>query len=199
MLRLSYLARALLAVVLLALTGCVTSSPYKGDPSHPIRTIAISQDVQMPRKMIFYGLSQQMAGLFGGVAGVLGTIYREGEQFDLPPVLRSDLARELARGGRFQVVASGRADAEVRIRVREYGFMQAPGFMRRSVKPLLTVETTMVRPDGAQVWQSGVVVNPKEKKTPTMLPEALKDRATAANALHTAAAVWAAKTAASLK
>ncbi len=86
----------------------------------------------MPEKMIFYGLSQSMAGLFGGVAGVLATIRREGEQFDLPRVLREDLSAELARSGKFRVVASGQADAEVRIRVREYGFarLEAAGACR---------------------------------------------------------------------
>jgi hypothetical protein len=140
-----------------------------------------------------------MAGIFGGVAGALSTMFRQGEHFDLPRVLREDLSKELSRGGKFKVVASGTADAEVRIRVREYGFVQAPGFMRRSVKPILTIETTMVRADGVQVWQSGVVVNQTEKQTPTVLPEQLSDRTVAVDALHTAARIWAVKTAAALK
>lgn len=149
--------------------------------------------------MIFYGLSQSMAGMFGGVAGALSTMFRQGEHFDLPRVLRENLSRELTRSGKFKVVASGAADAEVRIRVREYGFMQALGFMRRSVKPILTIETTMVRADGVQLWQSGVVVNQAEKQTPAVLPEQLSDRAVAIDALHTAARIWAVKTATALK
>lgn len=198
-LRSPWISRGILTLALLALGGCVTSSPCKTDPAHPIRTIAISRDVPMPEKMIFYGLSQSMAGIFGGVVGALSTMYRQGEHFDLPRVLREDLSAELTGSGKFKVVASGKGDAEVRIRVREYGFAQALGFMRRSVKPILTIETTMVRADGVQIWQSGVVVNQAEKKTPTVLPEQLSDRAVAVDALHTAAKIWAAKTAASLK
>ncbi len=198
-LRSAWISRGVLAVALLGLWGCVTSSPYKTDAAHPIRTIAISRDVPMPEKMIFYGLSQSMAGMFGGVVGALSTMFRQGEHFDLPRVLREDLTTELNRGGKFKVVASGKGDAEVRIRVREYGFVQALGFMRRSVKPTLAIETTMVRADGVQIWQSGVVVNQAEKQTPTVLPEQLSDRAVAVDALHTAAKIWAAKTAASLK
>lgn len=153
----------------------------------------------MPPRMVFFGLSQSMAGLFGGVVGVLATIYREGEQFDLPRVLREDLATELARTGKFKVVASGAADAEVRIRVQEYGFIKGSGMFQRTMKPVLTIETTMVRPDGVQVWQSGVAMGQREKQTPTISPERLKDRAVAADALHVAAKIWAAKTAASLK
>jgi hypothetical protein len=153
----------------------------------------------MPSKMIFYGLSQAMAGVFAGVPGVLSTMFRDGEQFDLPRVLREDLAAELRRGGKFQVVESGPADAEIRIRVREYGFMVVPGLFRRAMKPILTIETTMVRRDGVQVWQSGVVVRQRDKQTPTEPPERLKDRRVATNALHSASKVWAARTAASVK
>lgn len=198
-LRVPWMSRGILALALLGLGGCVTSTPYKTDPAHPVRTIAISRDVQMPEKMIFYGLSQSMAGLFGGVPGVLMTMFRKGEDFDLPRVLREDLSTELSRSGKLKVVASGAADAEVRIRVREYGFVKGLGMFKRSMKPILTIETAMVRPDGVQIWQSGVVVNQGEKQTPTALPERLKDRAVAADALHSAAKIWAVKTAASLK
>lgn len=198
-LRIPGVSRVVVGVALLGLGGCVTSSPYKTDAAHPVRTVAISRDVQMPDKMIFYGLSQSMAGLFGGVAGVLATMFRKGENFDLPRVLREDLSNELSRSGRFKVVASGAADAEVRIRVREYGFVKGLGMFQRTMKPILTIETTMVRPDGVQIWQSGVVVNQADKQTPALLPERLKDRTVAADALHTASKIWAAKTAASLK
>ena len=188
-----------LAVVALCLSACVSSSPYKSDAAHPIRAVTISKDVPMPKKMIFVGLSEQFAGMFGGVAGALSTMYREGETFNLPEVLRADLAAELATGGRFKVVPSA-ADAEIRIHVREYGFMSARGFMRKHVKPILTIETQMVRRDGTTVWQSGVVINQNTKSTPEVLPEDLKNNPKiAANALHSAAKAWATKTAASLK
>jgi hypothetical protein len=179
-------------------SGCVTSSPYKADSAHPIHTVSISKEVPMPRKMILSGLSESLAGALGGVVGVLATIFREGEDFRLPEVLRADLAEEIAKTGKFKVV-SGSADAEVHIRVREYGFMQA-GFMRRQVKPILTMETTMVRPDGSLVWKSGIVVGQRAKETPVMLPERLKDDPkVAAEALHAAARLWAAETAKSLR
>jgi hypothetical protein len=186
-------------LIAVCLTGCVTSSPYKSDPSHPIKAVNISKDVPMPKKMIFVGLSEQFAGMFGGVAGALSTMYREGETFNLPEVMRADLSAELAAGGKFKVVPSG-GDAEIRIHVREYGFVQARGFMRKHVKPILTIETQMVRRDGTQVWQSGVVINQNTKDTPEVLPEDLKTNPkVAADALHAAAKAWAAKTAASLR
>jgi hypothetical protein len=150
--------------------------------------------------MLFSGLSESFAGMFGGVAGVLATIFREGQDFKLPDVLRADLAAEIVKTGKFKVVSSGRADAEVRIRVREYGFVQARGFMRRHVKPILTIETQMVRPDGTMVWKSGVVVNQMTKETPEILPEDLKNNPkNAADAFRVAARVWAEKTAKSLR
>jgi hypothetical protein len=87
----------------------------------------------------------------------------------------------------------------VQIRVREYGFVQG-GFMQRRVKPILTMETLMVRRDGVQVWKSGVAINQKTKETPSILPEDLKaNPKLAVDALHTAVRIWAVKTAESLK
>ena len=154
----------------------------------------------MPKKMVFAGLSEEFAGMFGGVVGVLATIWREGEDFDLPQTLRVDLTTELSNSGKFKIAPSGTADAEIHIRVREYGFVQARGFMRRHVKPVLTIETQMIRRDGAMVWQSGVAINQNTKGTPEILPEELKSNPkAAANALHMAAKFWAAKTAGSLR
>jgi hypothetical protein len=187
----------LLAVALFS--GCVSSSPYKVDPSHPIRTVNISRNVPMPQKMFFSGLSESMAGMFGGVVGALSTMFRSGEDFKLPEVLRSELATEITKTGKFKLVSSGPADAEIRINVREYGFVQA-GFMQRRVKPVLTIETQMVRPDGTAVWQSGVVINQATKGTSPILPEQLKENPKiAAEALHGAARIWASKTAGSLR
>jgi hypothetical protein len=187
----------LLAIAMFS--GCVSSSPYKADPSHPIRTVNISRNVPMPKKMFFSGLSESMAGMFGGVVGALSTMFREGEDFKLPEVLRTELAAEIAKTGKFKVASSGPADAEMRINVREYGFVQA-GFMQRRVKPVLGIETQMVRPDGTVVWQSGVVINQATKETATMLPEQLKENPKiAAEALHGAARIWASKTAGSLR
>lgn len=190
----------ILPIVAFLISGCVTSSPYKADASHPIRTVTISKAVSMPEKMLFYGLSESMAGMFGGVAGALSTMFREGEDFNLPQVMRTDLAAALARNGKFKLQSTGKADAEIQIRVREYGFVQARGFMRRHVKPILTIETQMIRADGTMTWKSGVVVNQNTKGTPEILPEDLKtNRKLAAEALHTAARIWAEKTAASLR
>jgi hypothetical protein len=190
---------ALLMSVALFFSSCVTSSPYKADSAHPIRTVHISPNVPMPKKMLFSGLSESMAGMFGGVVGALSTMFRDGEDFKLPEVLRTELAAEIAKTGKFKVVSSGAADAEMRINVREYGFVQA-GFMQRKVKPILTIETQMVRPDSAVVWQSGVVINQTTKGTSTILPEQLKENPkVAAEALHGAARFWASKTAGSLR
>lgn len=102
------LRQLVLGLTGLALAACVSSSPYKADPAHPIKTVTISKDVPMPKKMIFVGLSQQFAGMFGGVAGALSTMYREGETFDLAQVMRADLSRELAGNSKFKVVPIGR-------------------------------------------------------------------------------------------
>ena len=148
--------------------------------------------------MLFYGFSQMMAGALAGVPGVLTTMFRRSEDLRVPEMVRTELAAELAKNGKFRLVASGPADAEVRIRVREYGFFQA-GFMRRQVKPILTVETQMIRRDGTLVWQNGTVIHGRMKGTPAHLPEELKETKTAAAALRVAAKLWAAKTADSLR
>jgi hypothetical protein len=134
------------------------------------------------------------------VVGVMSTIFREGEDFGLPGTLRADLAAELAKNPKFKLQSTGKAEAEIHIHVREYGFAQARGFMQRHVKPILTIETQMIRSDGTMVWQSGVVINPNTKETPEILPEDLKNNhKVAVDAINTSARLWAEKTAASLR
>ena len=193
------LIRVVPVALVLAYSGCVTSSPYQTDAAHPIQTITISRDVSMPQNMTFSGFSQMMAGMLFGVAGVLATVFREGGDYHVPEMVRDELTTALTKTGKFKIISSGQADAEVQIRVREYGFVQG-GFMQRRVKPILTMETLMVRRDGTQIWKSGVAINQKTDGTPSILPEELKaNPKLAADSLHTAARIWAAKTAESLK
>ncbi len=195
----AYPRTVLIIVLAICLSGCVTSAPYQTDASHPIKTLVISKDVSMPQQMVFSGFSQGMAGVFFGAVGALASSFREHLDIKLPETLRADLASELAKNPKFKLVASGPADAEVRIRVREYGFVQA-GPMARRVKPILTTETQMVRPDGVMVWKSGVSINQHTDGMPERLAEEVTgDLRVAREMMHTTSRMWAVKTAESLR
>jgi hypothetical protein len=158
--------------------------------------------------MVFYGLSQSMlaavAGGIGGGGAYAMEAHRSGstrawEHYDLPQSLRASLAQEFGRTGKFKIVSGGKADAEMRIKVMEYGFYQA-GVMVRRVRPILIVETQLVRPNGTVVFKKVSATNHMNGKTPAILPEKIhNDRKVGVDALQVAARVVATDTAAALR
>lgn len=196
---------AILAALLVS--GCVSTTPlpYKSDAAHPIRTIAIARNIEMPQTMLFYGFSQMMlAGLAGGVAGSAGYVAgmdaagtRKGlDDYEVPQSLRAAITEELAKTGSFKVVPPGSADAELRLKVTLYGFYQA-GVMARRVRPSLGVETQLVRRDGTVVLKKLVG---DDGKAPATLPEKIRnDRKIGVDGLRMAARVVARRIAEALR
>lgn len=185
----------------LLVSGCVSTTPvpYKSDAAHPIRTIAIAQNIEMPQKMLFFGFSQMMlAGLAGAAGGAVGYV-ATGESirsrqaldfYEVPQSLRAAITEELAKAGKFKVVSSGSADAEMRIKVTTYGFYQA-GLYARRVRPSLAVETQLVRRDGTVVLKT---LTGDDGKAPATLPEKIRaDRKIGIDGLRIAAGVVARK------
>lgn len=181
---------------------------YQPDPARPIRTIRVSRDVRLPEKMVFIGLSQNLlmgagAGLGGAVGGALmaeGTMKRKTpSDYGLADSLSTAFAAEMKKGGRFKIVSSGPADAELKIEVREYGFLQA-GFMRRGVKPYMNVQVQLIRNDGKKVWEESGVVAQNRKTTPAQLPDKMKENPDlTVQSLRTAAQLLAGEMVASLR
>jgi len=175
----------------LFVSGCVatTAVPYKSDVAHPIRTIAIARNIEMPPKMIFFGFSEMMlAGLVAGSTGVYSpTASRQALDFyEVPQSLRAAVTEELTKTGKFKVVSSGPADAELQIKVTSYGFYQA-GLYARRVRPALGVETQLVRRDGTVVLKKLIG---DDGKAPAFLPEKVKaDRNIGVDGLRVAARV----------
>jgi len=181
----------------LFVSSCVSTTPvaYQADSAHPIRTIAIARNIEMPTKMLFYGFSQMMlAGLAGGVSGGGGYV-STGEAvgsrpaldyYEVPQSLRAAVGEELAKTGKFKVVSSGPADAELQIKVTVYGFYQA-GIYARRVRPSLAAETQLVRRDGTIVLKKLVG---DDGKAPATLPEKIReDRKIGVEGLRVAARV----------
>jgi hypothetical protein len=184
----------------LFVSGCVatTSVPYTSDAAHPIRTISIARNIEMPPKMLFYGFSEMMlAGLAAGSSGAYTpTASRQALDFyDVPQSLRAAITDELAKTGKFKVVSSGSADAELQIKVTTYGFYQA-GLYARRVRPSLGVEAQLVRRDGTMVLKKLVF---DDGKAPASLPEKIKaDRKLGVDGLRVAARVVAGRIAEAL-
>lgn len=201
-------AQLLLGLLLIvSIPGCESLAPQKTAGLNAVRTLRITPDVEMPKKMIFFGLSESMlAGLAGGVGGGAGYAMeaerggsREAsEHYDLPESLRAAFAQEIAKTGKFKIV-SGKADAELRLKVELYGFYQA-GVMARRVRPVMNVRAQIVARDGSMVFKKLSGTNHVSSKTPAILPEKIRnDRNVGVNAMRVAASVVAAQTAATLK
>lgn len=113
--------------------------------------------------------------------------------FGVPGSLRSAFAAQIQAKGKFSIVSGSLADAELQLRVREYGFSRA-GFMRRGVKPIMSVQAQLIRPGGAVAWEQNSFVTFTAQGMPAYLPERMRENpALAAEALRSAARLVAEK------
>ncbi len=202
------LRRLLVGVVAVVVVSSATGAGSGSDaPLHSVRTITVSQDVAVPKEMVFAGFSQVMEmGLGAGLAGPVGAgiaagnLSRKGDAaFGIAGSVRSAMITEISRSGKFVVKESGPADAALQLRVIGYGFYSAGMFARR-VRPLLGFEAKLVRSDGQVTWRHRCAVTQMNHETPTILPETIRqDPRIGAEALRVAARVCARKAVASLK
>jgi hypothetical protein len=186
-------AVALIAVFILV--GCATPTEYHADASHPIRTITVAKEVEVPKQMVFVGFSESLTqalaaggGVLGGAAASATTSTRPGsEEFHVAETVRSEFITAIQQSGKFTIKRAGPADGHLQLRVTAYGFYQAGVFARR-VRPIIGIEAKLTRPDGTVVWQHRRGVSQATGKTPAYLPEKLKaDKKLAAEALRVAA------------
>lgn len=165
-------------------------------------------DVSEPKQMTFVGFTEMMGmGLAGGFGGAVGaglaagsTFSRPGEPaFQIGQSVRSAMIAEIQRLGKFVVKENGPADAELQLKVTAYGFYQAGMFARR-VRPIIGLESKLVRPNGAVLWQHRRGVTHLTKETPAILPEKIRQNpAQGAEALRVAAGICARNAVASLR
>ena len=197
----------LATTVAVVLAGCATPQEYQADASRPIRTITVAREVSEPKDMTFVGFSEMMGmGLAGGLGGpagagiAAGTMFsREGSSaFNVGQTARDEVIAAVRKSGKFEIRESGPADAELQVRVTGYGFYQAAMFARR-VRPIFSIETKLVRNDGAVVWQHRRAVTHISKETPAILPERIRENPqVGADALRVAARICATRAIASL-
>jgi hypothetical protein len=189
------------------LSSCATPTEYKSDAAHPLHTVTVAQEVPVPKKMQFVGLSETMFGglgaLVGGAAGaglMAGATYsREGvAAFDVGQSVRSEFIAAIQKSGKFKV-QNGSADATLRLKVTGYGFQEAAMFGRR-VRPILSVEAVLQRNDGKIVWKHRRAITHLNSDTPAVLPEKLKENPKlGADALRAAARIVATNAVDSIK
>jgi hypothetical protein len=201
------LQKSFLLIAGALISSCATPTEYKADTSHPIRSLTVSQNVPVPKKMTFVGLSEMLSGglgaALGGAAGagiVAGSMYsREGvAAFDVGQSVRNEFIAAVQKSGKFTVKNGGPADAEVQLNVTGYGFQEAAMFGRR-VRPILSIEAKMVRSDGRVVWKHRRAITHLTDETPAVLPEQMKQNPKlGAEALRAAARVVATRAVESL-
>jgi hypothetical protein len=199
---------SLIALIALALSSCATPTEYHAEASHPIRSITIAKEIEVPKEMMFVGFSESMtqalsAGMLGALGGVIAattTSSRPGsEEFHVGESVRSEFITAIKQSSKFTITPSGPADAELQLKVTGYGFYSAGVFARR-VRPIIGVEAKLTRADGKVVWQHRRGVSQATSKTPAYLPEKLKaDKKLAAEALHVAARLCAEAAVASIQ
>lgn len=165
-----------LLLSLTLLTGCVSQVALTKSARESIRSVSINKDIKLPDDMYYQGLGQSV-GMATGLIGMavaqeaaqdhkayLKAAMRD-NQIDFPQIVREQFETALADAHIFPWIAMEGGDAEVRLEILSYGFIQASDFSSH-LKPLLQVTGRLVRTDGTVLWQQYNYVGNMSGQTP---------------------------------
>jgi hypothetical protein len=197
-------ARLALVLPLLAAlwlcTGCAAKVPLRPEAKGAIRSVSIDKSVPTPKDIFYHSTTQGMSadlplvgGLLANIAAARGTAQLERAMLnggiDPGQILREQFESGLRSAGVFSSILSEGGDAEVKLQIITFGFMEdVPSSSQ--LKPILVVMGTLVRPDGSVVWKGSSDVTALNSDTPShTLEEYVKDPQSIREALTVAAKV----------
>lgn len=154
-------------LVVAGLTDCATLPGTV--PLRPVHTLAVSEEVTVVRPRI-------MTGMVGGA--ILGATLQIAAQSaterlrsrlaaapkSLADVLRDEFTAQVSQSGRFQIVASGNADAVAAPAITELSL--AHPYFRFRERPIVTIQLTISDHSGQTLWRGTARVDKSEGRTP---------------------------------
>lgn len=170
-----------IAVMLLSLAlviGCATQLSITNRES--IRTVSINKNIKIPDEIYYYGLGHGVGGALSGLIGQaiadvaaqgtkaqIKTAMQEGH-IDLAQIVREQFETELVAARIFPSIIPEGGDAEVRLEIGMFGFAQIFGdILSNQMKPMLTINGSLVRTDGTIIWKKSSYVINATKQTPS--------------------------------
>ena len=171
----------LLSLVLFA--GCTSTKLSDADRA-AIHTVTISQKVEMPSRITYYGPGQIIGSGFGiiGAAISLSTSFSTADKLEaalttndisVPAILTSAFERELTSSNLFPVTHDpAEADATFYFNVKQYGIF---GGITEPLHGMLWVEASLTNRAGKLIWRNSTQSHGDKKKIPDLDFNQLKD------------------------
>ena len=181
-------------------TGCATKVPLGPEVKGAIRSVSIDKSVPTPKDIFYHSTTQGRSATIPLVSSLLADIAaaREAAQLeramrnggiDPGQILREQFESGLRSAGVFSSILSEGGDAEVKLQITTFGFMEHVQSSSQ-LKPMLVVMGTLVRPDGSVVWKGSSEVTALNSETPShTLEDYVKDPQSIREALTVAAKV----------
>ena len=168
--------------VFIMINGCAGHIALTKDANLPIRSVSINKEVPKPDTIGVYGSGETFAALTGfvtlGVAGAVvaseipkkrGPLLKyvmEKEGIDMGQILRDQFVDQLKNSGLFSTVLDEGGDAEFKLSILVAGFAKPAGFTSK-LQPELSVEASLIKPDGTILWKNRRTVTQGTSRTPS--------------------------------
>ena len=158
------------------ITGCVSQKALTKTDKESIRSVSINKQVKMPDDFLYMGPAQAWGaagGLLGAVAGQSDARSAKAQiksalqenHIDLEQISREQLEAELLKSNLFSSIAPEGGDAEFRLEVRLWGFVQKNTFSAH-LKPTLSITGSLVNLNGTVLWQKYDYITAFNDQTP---------------------------------
>ena len=171
----------------LALNACATMDSVKILNKESIKSVTVSEDVQLPEKMIYVGDEELAARVVFGVFGLMAAqddIKKNSDlvkevmnksNIDIGKITIDHFKEKLKSSQLFDELRSECADCpKFSLSVRHYGFAQYHGYSSQ-LRPELGVEGILTSSDDSVLWRRYAFVGPNDKVPMNTLEEYLQE------------------------
>jgi hypothetical protein len=183
-----------LASLLIVCLGCAGITLTKENKAS-LRTVCVCQEVPKPEKIVVYGGSETFAAMTGFLTlGVVGAVVAseipkkrgpaiqyviDKSGIDMGQIVRENFVAQLKNSGFSCSLSDKGGDAEFKLVIKGLSFTKPPGFTG-NLQPGMTIEGSLVKPDGTILWQrsKSVIQGPARKfddyiNNPDLIKEAI--------------------------
>ncbi len=165
--------------ILFLLNGCAICTQMPSEYKQNIHTITINKNIPVPAKMVYTSSKSQMAAFFGGVLAQLAVanavdVPQEAalrqaaiqNNIKIDQIVLHQFVNQISQNSGYHIVQHGPADAELCIKIVDYGFVSPSEFSHGYLKPDLQVSLSLVK-DGKIIWTSRDFTTPITHGMPT--------------------------------
>lgn len=139
----------------------------------------------MPKPQRVFTFREATGLIVGGVVGAAVAeaprkeplTYETPPEWDVPSLLRSAFRAELRKSDRFKVAENTAGDAELRLEVKECLFHPTGLLNFKRLRPVLSVEASVVDHAGRVVWQGRRRIHHASSRTPIVSRDDLLNNA----------------------